>query len=59
MSTLVNGIAGLSHSLNDVACRLAILDLESIRLRGQDGELASNDNNKVGGGSTVLRSVSQ
>lgn len=57
-STLVDDIAGLGDGLNDVAGGLAILDLESIRLGGQDAELASNDNDEVGGGSTVLRSVS-
>lgn len=57
-STLVDDISGLGDGLNDVAVGLAISDLESIRLGGQDAELASDDNDEVGGGGTVLRSVS-
>lgn len=58
-STLIDDIAGLGDGLNDVAGGLTIFDLESIRLGCQDAELACDDNDEVGGGGAVLRSVSQ
>lgn len=57
-STLVDDIAGQGDGLDNVTCGLTIFDLESIRLGGHDAELASNNNEEVSGGGTVLRSVS-